>query len=68
MTTSMVGECKSCKYWKSMGKVPKPEEAAGECHRYPPQITTIPGSHSTVVTRFPLTIESNVCGEWAQKP
>lgn len=51
----MEKKCRTCKFWNSFQ-----DEKDGTCQRYPPT-RTVDGE-----SRFPLTFETEWCGEWKQ--
>lgn len=60
--TPMVHQCDNCKFWKLHDPVPG-QPIAGSCRRYPPQITH-DESGFYQDNSFPVTANSEWCGEW----
>lgn len=56
--------CKDCKHWEPV-MTPNGGSTAttGECHRYPPSVITHINA-STLLCRFPVTPDSERCGEY----
>lgn len=52
--------CAMCRHWKRGAD----EEPVGECKRFPPQMFVI---SDEVHTAFPVTSESQSCGEFVRK-
>ena len=56
--------CATCINWHRSDAIPSFNgEAGGECHRYAPR-PSLGGPENSSVVCWPLTRESEVCGEW----
>lgn len=71
--TERTERCVNCKWW-DMDTAEEWYEGndmprTSNCHRYPPIIRPLPGEQlDGMDTRFPVTLESEYCGEFTPRP
>lgn len=60
--------CETCRFWDAFRDRFEGEGAFAECRRYPPIAKTAEDTEPSFFAGFPVTTQSDWCGEWQPQP